>query len=54
MGSGDLPNIVAEWGGREFGLGVIRPECSIHGKDEFVYIKDIEDLGKIIAKFLTA
>ena len=25
MGSGDLPEIVTEWGGKEFGLGVIRP-----------------------------
>ena len=53
MGSGDLPHIVAEWGGKEFGLGVIRPECNIHGRDEFVYRKDIEDLGQIITKFLT-
>ena len=52
MGSGGLPQIVAEWGGKEFGLGVIRPECNIHGKEEFVYQKDIEDLAKIIARFL--
>ena len=48
MGSGDLPSIVAEWGGKEFGLGVIRPECNIHGKEEFVYLQDIENLAKII------
>jgi len=54
MGSGDLPYIVtSEWGAREFGLGVIRPECNIHGKDEFVYQKDIEDLAKIISQFLS-
>ena len=53
MGSGDLGYIVAgEWGGQEFGLGVIRPECSIHGKEEFAYEKDVTDLGKIIALFL--
>jgi len=52
MGSGGLPQIVAEWGGKEFGLGVIRPECNIHGKEEFVYQKDIEDLAEIIASFL--
>jgi succinyl-diaminopimelate desuccinylase len=52
MGSGGLPQVVAEWGGKEFGLGVIRPECNIHGKEEFVYQKDIEDLAKIIARFL--
>jgi acetylornithine deacetylase/succinyl-diaminopimelate desuccinylase-like protein len=53
MGSGDLPHIVAGWGGKEFGLGVIRPECNIHGRDEFVYKRDIEDLARIIARFLT-
>ena len=53
MGSGDLPHIVAEWGGKEFGLGVIRPECNIHGKEEFVYLQDIEDLAKIIIRFLS-
>ena len=53
MGSGDLSHIVAEWGGKEFGLGTIRPECNIHGKDEFVYQQDIEDLAKIIGRFLS-
>lgn len=53
MGSGDLPHIVAGWGGKEFGLGVIRPECNIHGRDEFVYQRDIEDLAIIITRFLT-
>jgi succinyl-diaminopimelate desuccinylase len=52
MGSGDLPHIVAGWGGKEFGLGVIRPECNIHGRDEFVYRRDIEDLARIIARFV--
>ena len=51
MGSGDLPHIVAEWGGKEFSLGVIRPGCNIHGKDEFVYQKDIENLAAIISRF---
>ncbi len=53
MGSGDLANIVVnEWGGKEFGLGVIRPESNIHGNDEYVYQKDIEDLAEIIYRFL--
>jgi succinyl-diaminopimelate desuccinylase len=55
MGSGDLPYIVtSEWGGREFGLGVIRGESNIHGKNEFVYQKDIEDLALIICRFVSA
>ncbi len=54
MGSGDLGIIVHdEWLGEEFGLGVIRTECNIHGKNEFVYLKDVEDLGEIVARYLT-
>jgi succinyl-diaminopimelate desuccinylase len=54
MGSGDLPYIVThDWGGIEFGLGVIRSDCNIHGNDEFVYQKDIENLAEIIARFVT-
>jgi succinyl-diaminopimelate desuccinylase len=54
MGSGDLSHIVASWGGKVFGMGVIRPECNIHGKEEFVYVQDIEDAAKILARFLLA
>ena len=54
MGSGDLPHIVAEWGGKEFSLGAIRLDCNIHGKDEFVYQKDIEDLATVISRFISA
>jgi acetylornithine deacetylase/succinyl-diaminopimelate desuccinylase-like protein len=55
MGSGDLPYIVAsEWGGKEFGLGVIRGESNYHGKNEFVYQSDIEDLALIISRFVSA
>jgi succinyl-diaminopimelate desuccinylase len=53
MGSGDLSHIVATWGCKSFGLGVIRPECNIHGKEEFVYLQDIENVAKIIARFLS-
>ena len=53
MGSGDLSHIVATWGCKAFGLGVIRPECNIHGKEEFAYLKDIEDVAKILARFLS-
>jgi succinyl-diaminopimelate desuccinylase len=54
MGSGDLSHIVATWGCKVFGLGVIRPECNMHGKEEFVYLQDIENVAKIIAKFLSS
>ncbi len=49
----DLPHIVAEWGGEEFNLGVIRPACNIHGKDEFVYQGDIENLAAVISRFIS-
>ena len=53
MGSGDLGPIVhREWNATDFGLGVIRTENNIHGKEEFVYLKDIEDLSTIISDFL--
>lgn len=55
MGSGDLGNIVVkEWGGEAFGLGVIRTESNMHGNQEFVYQKDIEDLARIIELFLVS
>lgn len=54
MGSGDLSHIVASWGGKVFGMGVIRPECNIHGKEEFVYLRDIEDAASILKRFLRA
>ncbi|MCK4580855.1 MAG: M20/M25/M40 family metallo-hydrolase [Dehalococcoidia bacterium] len=55
MISGDLPYVATtEWGAKEFGLGVIRSECNIHGKDEFVYQKDIECLAEVINRFLSA
>jgi succinyl-diaminopimelate desuccinylase len=53
MGSGDLTNIVVnDWKGKSFGTGVIRPACNIHGNDEFVYVRDVEALAAIIARFL--
>lgn len=53
MGSGDLCSVASEWGAKVFGLGVIRPDCNIHAKNEFVHLKDIEELSEIIRKFLT-
>lgn len=54
MGSGDFGPIVAlEWKAKLFGLGTIRADCAIHGKNEFVYQKDIEDLALVISRFIT-
>ena len=53
MGSGDFGPIVAlEWGAKLFGLGTIRADCGIHGKNEFVYQRDIEDLALVISRFI--
>jgi acetylornithine deacetylase/succinyl-diaminopimelate desuccinylase-like protein len=55
MGSGDLTNIVMnDWKGQSFGSGVIRPDCSIHGNDEFVHVKDMDALARIIANFIAS
>ncbi len=53
MGSGDLANIVVnDWKGTTFALGVIRPDCNMHGNDEYVRIADMESLAAIISRFL--
>ena len=53
MGSGDFgPVVRLEWGAKLFGLGVIRADCNIHGKDEFAYRRDIEDLAVVISRFI--
>lgn len=55
MGSGDLYHVATgDWKGKAFGLGAIRPDCNIHGKDEFVYLRDMEALARIITRFLAA
>lgn len=55
MGSGDFgPVVRLEWGAKLLGLGVICSDCGIHGKNEFAYQRDIEDLAAIIARFLSA
>lgn len=51
MGSSDLPGVAVKWGVKVFGLGVFRPENNIHGKEEFVYLQDIEDLSEVIRSF---
>jgi succinyl-diaminopimelate desuccinylase len=53
MGSLPLSYIVATWGCKTFGFGVIRTECNIHGKEEFVYLQDIEDVAKTVARLLS-
>jgi succinyl-diaminopimelate desuccinylase len=54
MISGELPYATGRyWGGKVFGTGVIRPESHIHGVDEFVYERDLRQLGEVLERFLT-
>jgi succinyl-diaminopimelate desuccinylase len=54
MLSGELPSAAGQfWGGDAFATGVIRPENSVHGVEEFVYISDLYRLAEVLARFLT-
>ena len=54
MISGDLPGVATRlWGGKVFGLGVIRPYSRIHGIDECVIERDMEQLVEVLVRFLT-
>ena len=54
MISGELPYAAESfWESKVFGTGVIRPECNIHGVDEFVYERDLHQLGEVLERFLT-
>ncbi len=54
MISGDLPGAATRlWGGKVFGLGVIRPESRVHGIDECVIERDMEQLVEVLVRFLT-
>jgi len=54
MLSGELPCAARRfWGGDAFATGLIRPENSVHGVDEFVYASDLQRLAEVLARFLT-
>jgi len=54
MISGELPFAAGHfWGSKVFGTGVIRPECNLHGVGEFVYERDLHQLGEVLVRFLT-
>lgn len=54
MWSGELPAAAAAcWGSSAFGTGLIRPECRIHGTDEFIFVNDLDRLVEVLARFLT-
>lgn len=54
LGSGEIVEISDEFGLRMVGTGAIRPENNIHGENEFVYVRDVENLALIIERFFGA
>jgi succinyl-diaminopimelate desuccinylase len=54
MGGLPLEPVTNEWNAILFGTGLGHPETNAHGKDEFVYLKDIEALAEIITRFVKA
>lgn len=52
LGSTDLVPWAKELKLPHFGLGVARGDTNVHGKNEFVYLKDIEYLDLTLRKFL--
>ncbi len=53
LGSTPVSGWTNELGLPRFSLGAIRGDNNVHGADEFVYIKDIVNLGRTLEKFLT-
>lgn len=54
MGSLPTDPVALEWGAKIIGTGLARGlETNAHGKNECVYLKDIEDLAEIITRFVT-
>jgi succinyl-diaminopimelate desuccinylase len=51
---GGQPCVSLDWKAKVFGTGVAGPGNNVHGINEFVALKDIEDLAKIIERFLRA
>lgn len=54
LGSGDILALAEEKGYSVVGTGVTRQENNMHGKDEFVYLSDVENLAHIIELFVTS
>jgi acetylornithine deacetylase/succinyl-diaminopimelate desuccinylase-like protein len=54
MLSGELPAAARHfWGAEAFATGVIRPGNRVHGVDEFVRERDLDQLAEVLARFLT-
>jgi succinyl-diaminopimelate desuccinylase len=53
MGGQPFSPVSLEWKAKIFGTGVSGAAQNAHGINEFVYLKDIEDLAEIIVRFIT-
>lgn len=54
LGSGEIVEISEKYKMKLVGIGAIRPENNIHGENEFVYLRDVENLTRIIEHFFSA
>ena len=54
MGGLPLEPVTNEWNAILFGTGLGHPDSNAHGKEESVYLKDIEALAEIITRFVAA
>ncbi len=52
MGGQPYAPVSLEWKAKVFGTGVSGTAQNAHGKDEFVYLKDIENLAEVIERFV--
>ena len=52
MGGQPYAPVSLEWKSKVFGTGVSGTAQNAHGKDEFVYLKDIENLAEVIERFV--
>jgi succinyl-diaminopimelate desuccinylase len=53
MGRQPFSPVSLEWKAKIFGTGVSGAAQNAHGVNEFVYLKDIENLAEIITRFVT-
>ena len=54
LGSLPIDPVALEWGAKIISTGLAHGlETNAHGKNECVFLKDIEDLSEVIARFIT-
>ena len=51
-GSSDMQYMINDCNMPSFGFGPIRPDCNVHGIDEFVYIEDVISTAKVYSSII--